>query len=89
MSNNKTLNWLWDCIASQSSFATKEEKHFMKIIAQKEEDLLKLLNKEETKLFQDYQEAVFELSLIDQEQGFTKGIKFATTYLIESLKEEK
>ena len=59
------------------------------IMSEEEEELLKLLNKEETKLFQDYQEAVFELSLIDQEQGFTKGIKFATTYLIESLKEEK
>lgn len=88
MSNDKVLNWLWDCIASQAPLATKEEKHFIKIIAQKEEELLKSLNRKEIKLFQDYQEAVYELSLIDQKQSFTKGVKFATSYLIESLEEK-
>ena len=87
MSNNKTLNWIWDCITSQAPFATKEEKHFMKIIAKKEDELLKSLSKKERKLFHDYQEAVYELSLIDQKQSFAKGIKFATAYLVESFEE--
>lgn len=84
MSNDNILNWLWDCISSETPLATKEEKHFMKIIVEKEDELSKTLNKKESKLFHDYQEAVYELSLIDQKQSFAKGVKFATNYLIKT-----
>ena len=88
MTNYDIIDRIWDFIDEQRIYSTKEEKKYIKLVVEKEEELLKSLNENQLKVFTDYQTAIDKLYLINGKENFKQGLRFATEYLCEVMKEE-
>ena len=83
MKRNELLHSIWDHVNEEKIYASQEERKATDKLIKKESDLMQLLNEDQIKAFQDYQDACNELALISQREDFINGLKFGTKYIID------
>ena len=78
------LDDLWEYYQSTDIFEHNEErKKYLEKMASADEKLRALLNKEETELFESFEENLYNVNYITQKEYFIKGVRFATRYMVQ------
>ncbi len=83
--DNDILGDLFEWVDNSSPFSTDEEKEILSVVSQKSEALTESLNDEQRCLLEEYHSSLSELNYICYRQYFIKGIRFATSFLIEAI----
>ena len=82
----KILEGLWDNYLEEECLVieTKEEKELTKKVADKREEINKLLSAEQSMAIDSYVDNLCELYCYDIKKAFLKGCEFATSFLLEA-----
>ena len=79
----------WEYMAEECArIETEEEKKAMKELTRVGEELRKPLTEEQNTLLDKFAESLGSLQSCFMEKAFVKGIRFATSFLWDALKEE-
>ena len=78
---------LWEYIELNNVKPSAEEMKILKVMEECETKLLASLGNDEQILFERFCDSLSELNLLSQRIAFTKGIKTATRYLLETLED--
>lgn len=62
-----------------------QEKNIINNFRKKEKALRSILNKEQIKVFEEYDGVVSEVNSISEKNAFVKGIMFATRFIFQAL----
>ena len=81
----KTLHTLWEYIEAFEPLSSEEERKALMGVLQRAELLEKTLNQEQKGLLDLYRDSIYELDSICQCEAFVKGVRFATSYLLEAI----
>lgn len=79
-----SLDFIWDCIASQKIYASEEEKVILCEVEKARSLLKDSLSNDQRKLFDRYVESVSNLIDVVELEAFVKGVKFVTHFIIEA-----
>ncbi len=79
-----SLDYIWECLNTIEPDATEEEKRILRIVAKNSEILATSISDEQAKLFEIFQDSLYELFSAEKRGAFIKGIKFATQFFLEA-----
>lgn len=81
------LDLIWESMDIINPYASESEKESLCKIEEKAEKIRNLMNKDSINLFEKYEESMFEYSSVKEKEAFLKGIKFASNFIFEIIKE--
>lgn len=84
----KDLQDLWfDYIIEFPLERNEKEKDTIEEWSKKEKDFHSSLNEEQLKILEEYDNAVSAVGRISEKNAFIKGVRFATRFIFEALKD--
>lgn len=81
---NKTVTELWKLyLSTYPTESNQKEKDIVKILDDKENELIKSLNDEQKNLLKNIERCFDEITEIEAQTAFNKGLHFAGNFLLE------
>lgn len=82
----RTLEAVWEWyLAEHAEERSEEAKALQRAMIEEADALHELLNDEQTDALQKYEDRMNELASLLESEAFIKGVRFATTYMLEAM----
>ena len=82
-----SLNYIWEVLNIIEPDATEEEKNSMIVLERNYKALIKTIGTGQEQLLDKLQESISGLIDTERKEAFIKGVKYATHFLLDAIKE--